>query len=230
MTKALQLLTTKYYDGVEFDCYVQPEQAGDFWATREQIGRLLGYKNAEISIANIHNRNRDRLDKFSTLTKLIRVEGGREVTREVTLYDFKRLLEICRYSHKPKANAVMDWLFDVADEIRRTGSYSLQKKQPQINQQAQPKNLIRDAEQIIHKAFACETKTDFLEVLALDKVFKAEFGYSALETAGISIVEEINYERKPIPFSTFGATYRERHSTFELQHNLEWQEHYNFNN
>ena len=222
MTKALQLLTTKYYDGIAFDCYVQPEQTGDFWATRTQIGELLGYSEPGIAIGKIHQRNKKRLDKFSRVHQIDLPSGG---TQEVTLYDFKGLLEICRYSHKPKANAVMDWLFDVADEIRRTGSYSLQKKQPQVHS----KNLIKDAEQIIHKAFTCETKTDFLEVLALDNVFKAEFGYSALETAGISIVEEINYERKPIPFSTCGATYRERHSTFELQHNLEWQEHYHFN-
>ena len=29
------------------------------------------------------------------------------VTREVIVYNFKGLLEICRYSNQPKANAVM---------------------------------------------------------------------------------------------------------------------------
>lgn len=181
----LVLVKQAEFDGVALDCYIEATQTdkGDFWATREQIGQLLGYQNAEISIANIHNRNRDRLDKFSTLTKLIRVEGGRKVEREVTLYSFKGLLEICRYSHKPRADAVMDWLFDVADEIRRTGSYSLRKKQPQFTQQAHSKNLLKSAEQIVRKAFACKTKADFLEVLALDNVFKEVYGKSALDIA-----------------------------------------------
>ena len=122
----LVLLRSTSFNNVELDCYVEPTQQdkGDFWATREQIGRLLEYENPEISIANIHNRHSERLCKFSTLTKLIRVEGGREVAREVTVYNFKGLLEICRYSNQPKANAVMDWLWEVADEIRKTGSYS----------------------------------------------------------------------------------------------------------
>ena len=64
------------------------------------------------------------MDKFSTVVKLGTVEGSRTVTREVTVYSFKGLLEICRYSNQPKANAVMDKLWEIADEIRRTGSYN----------------------------------------------------------------------------------------------------------
>ena len=105
MTDVLQLYTTKTYNGIAFDCYIEPNQTDDFWATREQIGQLLGYKNPRVSIANIHNRNKERLDKFSRVIKLITHEETREVTREVTLYDFKGLLEICRYSNQPKADA-----------------------------------------------------------------------------------------------------------------------------
>ena len=118
----LQLYTTKTYNGIEFDCYVEPNQTdkGAFWATRTQIGELLGYEHPATAIKNIHERNKDRLDRFSTQLKMSQVEGGRKVEREVTLYDFKGLLEICRYSNQPKADAIMDWLWDVADEIRRT--------------------------------------------------------------------------------------------------------------
>lgn len=222
----LMLIKSTTFNGVHFDCYAKPEQQdkSDFWATREQIGRLLDYVNPTDAIKKIHKRNKERLDKFSRGDKLSLPSGG---TQEVIIYSFKGLLEICRYSHKPKANAVIDWLWEVADEIRRTSSYSLQQKQQQLPQQVH--SLINAAEQIIHKAFACKTETDYLEVLALNNVFKAEFGYSALETAGISIVEEITYESKPIPFSQCGAKYQERHSNFELHHNLEWQENYHFN-
>ena len=117
----LMLIKSTEYNGAALDCYIKPEQEdkGDFWATRAQIGQLLGYVDPMRAIAHIHERNKDRLDKFSTVAKLSTVEGGREVIRNVIIYSFKGLLEICRYSHKPKANAVMDWLWQVADEIRR---------------------------------------------------------------------------------------------------------------
>lgn len=89
---------------------------------------MLGYADAADSIKKIHQRNLARLDKFSTRVNLSRVEGDREVTREVTVYNFKGLLEICRYSNQPKADAVMDFLWEMADEVRKTGSYSVKDK------------------------------------------------------------------------------------------------------
>ena len=122
----LVLKRREEFDGVELDCYVEAEtsDSGDFWLTREQIGRALEYVQPEVAITKIHQRNAERMDKFSTVTKMVRVEGSRTVTREVTVYSFKGLLEICRYSNQPKANAVMDKLWEIADEIRRTGSYN----------------------------------------------------------------------------------------------------------
>ena len=127
---SLQVYATKTFNGCVLDCYVDPDRTdkGDFWATREQIGMLLEYADPTKAIGNLHERNKERLDKFSTILNLRKVEGGREITREVIVYSFKGLLEICRYSNQPKADAVMDWLWDVADEIRRTGSYTLHGK------------------------------------------------------------------------------------------------------
>ena len=45
----------------------------------------------------------------------------------MTVYSFKGLLEVCRYSNQPKANDVMDFLWNIADEIRKTGSYGVNK-------------------------------------------------------------------------------------------------------
>ena len=182
MTQALQLYATKHYDGIEFDCYVEAGQqdTGDFWATRTQIGELLGYENPNDAIRFIHNRNKERLDKFSTSFKLNGVEGGREVTREVILYDFKGLLEICRYSNQPKADAVMDWLWDIADEIRRTGSYSTKAKRSRRSLSS-----FKAAEVLIDKAFQCKTSSDWQPVMALDKVFQDNYGYSVLKVAEI---------------------------------------------
>ena len=120
MSSALQILTTRNFNGLSFDCYHEDGQdVGDFWATREQIGQLLGYSDPVNSIMKIHRRNNKRLDKFSTWVKLSQVEGDRTVTRDVIVYNFKGLLEICRYSQQPKANAVIDFLWQISDELRQ---------------------------------------------------------------------------------------------------------------
>ena len=82
----MQLLTTKQFNGISLDCYRDDnnnDSENDFWATREQIGRLLGYERPNEAIAHIHDRNCERLNKFSTLLKMSKVEGNRTVTREV---------------------------------------------------------------------------------------------------------------------------------------------------
>ena len=129
MSSALQILTTRNFNGLSFDCYHEDGQdVGDFWATREQIGQLLEYENPRDSIKKIHKRNRERLDKFSRVVQVVNVKKGGDKTtpplgnvQEAIVYNFKGLLEICRYSQQPKANAVIDWLWEIADELRRTG-------------------------------------------------------------------------------------------------------------
>ena len=192
MTKELKLYTTKTYNGVEFDCYIEAGQTNDFWATRTQIGELLGYENPNDAIAIIHHRNAERLNKFSTTFKMKGVDGGREVSREVTVYDFKGLLEICRYSNQPKADAIMDWLWDIADEIRRTGSYSANVKRSR-----RTLSSFKAAEVLIDKAVQCKTSADWQAVQALDRVFQDNYGYSVLEVAEIQPKTEIQPEPQP---------------------------------
>ena len=113
----MDLLTTRNFNGVEFNRYgADGSNDGDFWATREQIGQLLEYLNPQDAIAKIHRRNRARLDKFSRAGQNVQTLGGTQAT---TVYNFRGLLEICRYSNQPAANAVIDFLWDVADDIRK---------------------------------------------------------------------------------------------------------------
>lgn len=122
----MQLLTTKEFNGLQLDCYRDDsEQNAEnaFWVTREQIGRLLGYAEPVDAIKKIHRRNKERLDMFSRGDKLSLREENRTVTREVIMYNFKGLLEICRYSNQPNANKVIDVLWEIADEVRRHGIF-----------------------------------------------------------------------------------------------------------
>ena len=135
MNNSLELLTTREFNGVTLDCYVEPEQQdkGDFWATREQIGRLLGYSKPRKAIKDIHLRNKERLDKFSKTVELRTLFNGAQNETPfrnspiATVYNFRGLLEIYRYSNQPVANQVMDKLWEIADEIRRTGMYLTDK-------------------------------------------------------------------------------------------------------
>ena len=115
----MELLTTKKFNDVVFDCYKADNEGDGFWATREQIGQLLEYSNPRDAIAKIHARNKERLDQFSRVDNLS-TEAG---IRSTVVYNFKGFLEICRFSNQLKANAVIDFAWNVMDEIRKTGSY-----------------------------------------------------------------------------------------------------------
>ena len=131
MNSDLQLATTRDFNGITLNCYREDgqEDPQDFWATREQIGQLLGYKYPRKAIGKIHDRNKERLDKFSKTVELRkyfnRHQNDTPFKNEpvATVYNFKGLLEICRYSNQPNAHKVIDVLWDIADEIRRTGMY-----------------------------------------------------------------------------------------------------------
>ena len=180
MSKDLELVVSKEFEGVTLDCYVEPEQTdkSNFWATRTQIGQLLGYENPRDAIKDIHERHRERLDKFSTQRKLRLHEENRVVTREVIMYDFKGLLEICRYSQQPNANAVIDVLWDIADEIRRTGKYNVHASDDELKRKDRELD-IRKAELLQSMIGMCpmtdETKTVFIH-----EAYKALTGHECL--------------------------------------------------
>lgn len=142
----LKLATTRTFNGNELACYTEehPQEKWDFWATREQIGKFLGYDKPRRSIANIHNRNKERLDKFSRVIKMVTHEEKRDVVRDFTVYSFKGLLEICRFSAQPNANKVIDILWDVAYEIASKGYYVHPAVQLQIDEMRKQNDLLRE--------------------------------------------------------------------------------------
>ena len=142
----MNLLTTRNFNGIQLDCYEADNPADDFWATREQIGRLLGYSDPADSIRKIHKRNQERLDKFSRIVQVAnptkqnyrvndKLKRGGQIDpsfknlQTATVYNFRGLLEICRWSNQPKANDVMDFLWGVAEDIRKHGMYISDKVQ-----------------------------------------------------------------------------------------------------
>ena len=118
MSGELQLIKSENFGTVLCDFW--RDANGETWFTREQIGQALEYSVPTDSIANIHSRNKDRLDKFSVTIKLIGTDGK---AYDTTVYSQKGLNEVCRFSRQPKADAFMDWVWDVVESIRKTGGY-----------------------------------------------------------------------------------------------------------
>lgn len=112
----LALVRSEQFNGVACDFY--RDKVGEIWMTREQIGQALEYSDPRVAIAKIHAAHSDRLDQLSTVTKMVTVEGNRKVEREVILYSARGVYEICRWSRQPKADAFMDFVWDVIEALR----------------------------------------------------------------------------------------------------------------
>lgn len=126
---AMQLATTRKFGELEIQVYENPAVGhsrvqDDFWMTREQIGSALEYKNPSISIGTIHKRNADRLDPLSGLINLI-TPGGKQQTY---VYNMRGVMEICRYSTQPKANAFIDFCWDVMVALMQGETVSLNRE------------------------------------------------------------------------------------------------------
>lgn len=131
---AMQLATTRKFGELEIQVYENPavghsRAQDDFWMTRDQIGTALEYDKPNERIGKIHQRNADRLDPLSTLVKMTKVEGNRTVKREIICYNLRGVMEICRYSTQPKANAFIDFCWDVMVALMQGETVSLNRGQ-----------------------------------------------------------------------------------------------------
>lgn len=116
---ALQLIETKQINNVPVDGWYGTQQA---WFTRTQIGQVLEYDDPNRQVAKLHNRHKDRLNPLSVVVKLTTTDGK---SYDTFLYSLRGVLEICRWSKQPKADMIMDALYDMAMEVMEKGYYSL---------------------------------------------------------------------------------------------------------
>lgn len=103
----LQLVKSENFGSVQCDFYGNGKN--EFFMTREQIGSALEYTDPMVAIGKIHDRHKNRLDKFS-FTKLV---NG----RQTYYYSRKGIMEICRWSQQPGADAFMDFVWEVMDSL-----------------------------------------------------------------------------------------------------------------
>lgn len=116
----MTVITSKPFGALSVDVYQNDKH--QYYMTREQIGRALECKEPRKYIAKIHERNADRLDSLSTVVKLTTVEGGITKEREIICYSLRGVMEICRLSRQQKADAFMDFCWDIMESLMRGDS------------------------------------------------------------------------------------------------------------
>lgn len=113
----MTVITSKPFGALNVDVYQNEKH--QYYMTREQIGRALECKEPRKYIAKIHERNTERLDSLSTVVNLTTVEGGITKEREIICYSLRGVMEICRLSRQPKADAFMDFCWDIMESLMR---------------------------------------------------------------------------------------------------------------
>jgi hypothetical protein len=111
----MTVITSKPFGALSMNVY--EDNNHQYYMTREQIGTALEYNNPNKAIQNIHVKNTDRLDPLSTFLKLRNVEGGITKEREYIVYSLRGVMEICRLSRQPKADAFMDFCWDIMESL-----------------------------------------------------------------------------------------------------------------
>lgn len=107
----LEIISRTRFDNVPLDIYSGNDTP---YITREQAGQALEYANPQKAIDNLHGRHKDRLDKFS-VTLALRATDGKFY--DTVVYSLKGVMELCRHSHQPKADAFMDFTWDIMERL-----------------------------------------------------------------------------------------------------------------
>lgn len=109
----LSIVSKEMFGQNEMNIY--QNEGKDIFMTREQIGQALEYKNPRRAVADIHNRNKERLDKFSGVSKLRTPQG----MQETYIYNEQGIYEIIRKSGQTKADEFYDWVYDLLSKLRK---------------------------------------------------------------------------------------------------------------
>lgn len=121
----MEIITTEIFDNIQ--CNFYRDINNEILLTREQIGAALNYADPSKSIQKIHLNHKDRLEKFCIRIKSVTLSSpsqgvieGSNLTTERVYYSLRGVMEICRWSTKPKANDFMDWVWDIVEKYRKS--------------------------------------------------------------------------------------------------------------
>ena len=148
----------------------------DTWFVAKDVCDILELSNSRMAVQEL-DEDEKGVSKTDT-------PGG---IQDMTIISEAGLYTLLMRSNKPEARPFRRWVtHDVLPSIRKTGSYALPCTKKEETSRIPPE-AFEAAEKIHEKAFASQSEEDFRNTIALDNVFKAAYGKSALEMAGISL-------------------------------------------
>lgn len=113
----MTVITSKPFGVLNVDVYQNDKH--QYYMTREQIGTALEYTDPVRNISKIHDRNADRLNPLSSVVNLTTEVGNHTQMRQTYMYNLRGVMEICRFSRQPKADAFMDFCWDIMESLMR---------------------------------------------------------------------------------------------------------------
>lgn len=125
----LRLVKQGEFLGTKCDFYIDEEN--NIYMSRTQIGYALGYANPSHAVLILHQRHKERLDKFSVEVRSSQFEtpfNGIGKERKAFLYKEQGIYVICGYSNKETADRFNDWVADTIISIRKNGYYIATEK------------------------------------------------------------------------------------------------------
>lgn len=125
----LKLVKHGEFLGTTCDFYLDEEN--NIYMSRTQIGYALQYKQPQHAILMVHQRHKERLDKFS-----IEIRGSQFVTPiyknkntdKVFMYSERGIYEVCRWSNQKVADEFNDWVYETIQSIKKNGYYIATEK------------------------------------------------------------------------------------------------------
>lgn len=125
----LRLVKQERFLGTVCDFYVDEEN--NIYMSRTQIGYSLGYANPAHAILVMHQRHKERMDKFSIEVRSSQFEtpfNGIGKSNKAFMYVEQGIYAICGYSNKERAERFNDWVYEAIISIRRNGYYIAAQK------------------------------------------------------------------------------------------------------
>lgn len=175
----------------------------EIFMTREQIGIALEYKNPRRAIADIHNRNKERLDKFSSVSNL-RTEAG---MRETVIYNEQGIYEIIRRSNQPKADEFYDWVYELLSKLRKQELQIVQK----------PKSNLELMQMAVEELTNHDKRISYLEE---NMRINSAQEQAIRKRANHVVVESLGGKNSPaykeMAFKVFSAFWRDFKNHFEI--------------
>lgn len=190
----LNLAVKEMFEGNEMSIY--QNENNDVFMTRNQIGQALQYSDPNTAITKLHERNKNRLDKFSVTTKLVGADGKRYNT---VIYNEKGIYEIIRHSKQPKADAFYDWVYDLLSKLRK-GEYQVAKPQSEYDKM-QIEKMKAEARLMNAKTRQAKLILDMQKNNTLSPVAVELLGINALE-----VITDKNTGYRPEIEKTYTAT------------------------